>query len=324
MSTNLGWYDVTQVDVKEDTLNDGAIPQSGANSWLPTALHLKRILAKVMDNRAQLRGNSQGLSINDRVKIWLDWQMTLSALKYDSASPAFSWWDIVEKGFWGGATGAPVLRPSALWIGAKLNRSTPEYLTAFGAKISEFTLKGNMTEGELELILNGMARGFSFNTTNYVQGTATRRADPPATPIIPAKDMTITIDGSDITSLIEDFALSVSRGYKKSGRADTVAASGTQIGVSGMNYREFTPGVIDATIEINLEPYGTNTQKLIDQINDKALSTCEIKTQSDTGGKKIQFTASKYTDLNQEHVSEQAPSMIRLQITSKTLNVATV
>lgn len=324
MSINVSYYDVTQLDYQADSADTGAIPQTGSNSWVPLALVYSRAKFAEMQNRIKYRGNLQTLAIDVRTKKWLSWQLEYLALKYDATAPAYDWWDIINKGFYGGATGAPVTRPGALWIGAKINRTSPEYWTIHGAKIEEFIIKGDMTKDHMSVLLKGIGRGHSFNTANYVQGTATRRTDPAKIPIIPAQDTLIKINNVDLTTVVADWSLTMTRKYEQRGRSATVASSGTQIGLDGSNFREFVPNTFDGKLSIKLDPYSTVTQNLIDYLADTALATCEIQAQNTTNGKQIQFTASKTQKADQEHMTEKSPSIIDLEIDGSTFNVNTL
>jgi len=230
---------------------------------------------------------------------------------------------LISQAFYGGATGAPATRPSTSWFAAKVNRTTPEYWLAFGAKIEQIILRGSMVDGPLQAQVRAIARGYQFNTTNYVQGTATRRANPVKNPIIPGDDVTITVDGSDITSLIQDFVLTLTRVYEKRGRSATVAASGTQVGTDGFNFREFTPSTFDGRLELTKDPFGTTTESITDYISDKELSTVSIAAEKQTNGKTITFSASKTKQADQEHSEGQAPSSVSMIIDGSTFNVTT-
>lgn len=322
MSIDVGYYDLTQLDWKADSADDGAIPQSGTNGWIPINQEFKRASFKVGENRLEHRGNSQFLSIDQRTKKWLEIQFDYILEKYDATSPSIGWWDLISQAFWGGATGAPTTRPGAAMFGAKINRATPEYWLAFGAKIEQFIMKGSMVEGPLLAQIRAIARGFQLNTTNYVQGTATRRAVPTKNPIIPSSDVTINVDGSDVSTLIQDFTLTLSRGYEKRGRSATTASSSTQVGISGMNFRQFLPSIFDGRLDLNIDPYGTTTERITDYISDDALSTVSIAAENATNGKTITFSASKTKQADQEHAEGVAPSTISLIIDGSTFTVA--
>lgn len=326
MSINLSYYDLTQLDYVNDANNDGAIPQAAtlANQWVSLISAFKRASFRSRENRIKHRGNLQTLSIDKQVKKWLEWELELLALKFEGGTPDFDIWDIVNKSFYGGATGAPVTRPGNIFLGAKLNRTTPEYWTAFGCKAEEFVLRGNMVQDHLSMTLRGVARGFVFNTTNYIQGTSTRRAEPVKTPIVPAQDVTVTVDGADQTDLIQEFTLTLRRVYERHGRANTVVGSSSQVAIDGKNYREFVPNTFEGRLALVIDPFGTTSERLIDYINDIAQGTYEIKTSGATGAKQIQFTASKTQDAPQENVEGQSPSIVNLDIEGSTFNVATV
>ena len=321
MSIDVSWYDVTQLDWIADSADDGAILQTG--TWKPLAQEYQRALFRVGENRIEHRGNQQTLSIDQRVKKWLEIQFDYILEKYDSNSPAYGWWDLVSQAFYGGATGAPALRPGTAFIGAKINRTTPEYWLASGVKIEQMILRGSMIEGPLQAQIRAIARGYQFNTTNYVQGTATRRANATKDPIVPSNDVVITVDGSDVSNLIQNFVLTLTRNYQKRGRSASATESGTQIELNGLNYREFAPDTFDGRLELVLDPFGTTTENLIDQITDKALSTVSIAAESGTNGKTIAFSASKTKQADQEHSEGQAPSSLSLIIDGSTFNVTT-
>ena len=320
---DVSWFDVTQLDWKADGVDTGAIPQSAASEWKPVQQEYQRCLFRVGENRVEHRGNLQTLSIDQRVKKWLEIQFDQIVEKYDANSPALGWWDLINQAFYGGATGSPALRPSTAWFAAKINRATPEYWLAFGAKIEQVVLRGSMVDGPLQMQIRAIARGFQFNTTNYVQGTATRRTAPTKSPIIPSEDATITVDGTDVTSVVQDFVLTLTRAYEKRGRSATAAASSTQVATDGFNYREFAPSTFDGRLELTLDPFGTATNELIDQINDKALSTVSIALEKATNGKTITFSASKTKQADQEHAEGQTPSSIALVIEGSTFDVTT-
>ena len=321
---NLSYYDITQFDYANDSTKDGAIIQSGSNSWIPLALAMKNVDPKVGENRIKHYGNSQTLIINKRSKRWADWAFELLALKYDVTSPAYDWFDLVNKCFYGGATGAPANRPGSVFFGIKYNRATPEYWTLADAKAEEFILRGNMVTDHLSFLMRGRSRISRFDTNNYVQGTATRRANPTSDPIIPSKDVTFVIDGINETKFVQNFTLTMRRAFEYSGRADTVSGTASQIAVDGLAFREFVPNTFEARLEFELDPYGTDSPRITDYINDTDLLTCEIKSEQGTGGKQIQFTASKTEGADQTHREAQSPSRISLLVEASTININTI
>jgi hypothetical protein len=323
MSIDVSWYDVTALDWAADSLDDGAILQSTTNTWKPLAQEFKKVRFSERQNRLEHRGNQQTLSIDQRTKKWLEVQFEYIAEKYDSNSPAYGWWDLINQAFYGGATGSPALRPGTAWLAAKINRATPEYWLAFGAKIESVVIKGSMTEGPMTITINAIARGHQFKTTNYIQGTATRRTALTKNPIIPSNDVTITVNAVDVTSIVDEFTLTLSRKYEKKGRSATTAESSTQVGVSGYNYREFVPSDFDGRLELTLQPYGTTTAQLIDYLADTALGTVSISAENATNGKTITFSASKTKGADQEHAEGVAPSSLSLIIDGSTFNVTT-
>jgi len=181
-----------------------------------------------------------------------------------------------------------------------------------------------MIEGPLTVSMRGIGRLWRFNTTNYVQGTATRRADPAKDPIIPSNDVTIKVNNIDETVNIQEFVLTLRRGYEMRGRAATATDSATQIGSSGLNFREFVPNTFDGRLDLIMDPFGTTTKELTQQLNDTALAVCEIQAQNTTNGKQIQFTAAKTKDVDQPHAEGKSPSAISLAIDGSTFNVNTL
>lgn len=324
MSINVSYYDITQIDFATDSNDDGAIPQSGTNTWKPLTVGFKKANFKVAEQRIEHRGNLQTLQIDKRVKKWLEWELNLLALKYDGTAPALDWWDIINLAFYGGATGSPALRPGKIFLALKINRTTPEYWTGFGARIEEVVLSGDMTQNHLDMQVKGVARGFRLDTNNYVQGTATRRTDPAKTPIIPAQDLTIKYNATDITTLVQSWRLTLRRSYEKRGISASVTNDASHVGVDGSAYREFMPNTFDGRLELQLDPYGTVTDSITNQISDTALGTCELQIPNSTNGKQIQFTAAKTKGADQPHEEGKSPSVISLQIDGSTFNVNTL
>ena len=323
MSIDVSWYDLTQLDWGVDNADDGTILQTGTGIWKPLAQEYKRALFRVGESRLEHRGNQQTLSIDVRTKKWLETQLEYIAEKYDANSPAYGWWDIISQAFYGGATGSPALRPASVWLGGKINRATPEYWLAGGVKFEEVVIRGSMVEGPMTIALRGIGRIFRLDTNNYVQGTATRRSALTKNPIIPSNDVTITVNGTDVTSLVQDFVLTLRRTYEKRGRSATASGTSSQIATNGYNFREFLASVFDGRLELTLDPYGTTTAQLLDQIADTALSTVSISAENATNGKTITFSASKTKGADQEHAENQAPSSIALVIDGSTFNVTT-
>lgn len=326
MAVNLSYYDITQVDYAQDLVDGGAILQSGSNLWKPLVLGTKRTNISIGENRLEHRGNLQTLSIDQRVKRWGIFDLQYIAVKYDASAPAFDWWEIINQGFYGGATGAPVIRPGTLWFGVKYNRATPEFWTLSGAKIEQVVITGNMTADAMLVNLRGISRGYKFDTNNYVQGTATRRADPAKVPIVPASDTLLKVDGTDITQYIQSWVLTLTRRYQQRGRSEAATESASQIGLSGQNFREFVPDTFDGRLQLELDPYGTTSEYLIEQLADKALATVELQAQTGavSNGKQIQFTASRTKEHDQPHEEGRSPSTISLAIDGSTFNVNTL
>lgn len=321
MSINVSYYDVTQLDWIADAVDSGAILQSGV--WQPIIQEFKQVKFTENQNRVQHRGNSQTLTIDQRTKKWVDIEFEYIAEKYDATSPAYGWWDIISQLFYGGATGSPTLRSTLGWIGAKINRATPEYWLCGGVKAESVVLKGSMTEGTMGISIKAMGRFHQFNTTNYVQGSATRRANVTKDPIVPSNDMTITVNGIDVSTLVQDFTLTMTRKYEKRGRSATVAASGTQVATSGQNFRELLESDFDASLELNLDPYGTTTAQLLTYLADTQMTDVSIA-ETASNGKVINFTASKINSADQSHAEQQSPSTVSLSIIGQTFNVTTV
>lgn len=324
MSINLSWYDLTQLDWAADSADTGAIIQSTTNSWKPLTTSFQKAMFRINENRIEHRGNLQTLAIDQRVKRNLDIALEYIAYKYDAGAPAYGWWDLINQAFYGGATGAPATRPGCAFIAAKLNFGTPEYWTASGVKIQEVKISGSMVEGPMKVALKAMGRAYRLDTNNYVQGTATRRANATATPIVPSNDVTIKINNTDITSLVQDWTLTLSRGLAMRGRSATAADSSSQIGTDGRDYREFVPSTFDGKLELTLDPYGTTSAQILLQQADTALATCEIQAENTTNGKQIQFTAAKTKSADQSHTEGQAPSTISLIVDGSTFNVNTL
>ena len=323
MSIDVSWYDVTALDWAVDGVDTGAIIQSTTGTWKPLAQEYKTARFTEMQNRVEHRGNLQTLSIDKRVKKWCEIQLEYIAEKYDANSPAYGWWDLISQAFWGGATGAPVTRPSTAWIGATINRTTPEYWLIGGVKIEQVIIKGSMVDGVMTVGISAIGRAHQFTTATYVQGTATQRAASTKAPIVPSNDVTITVNAIDVSTVIQDFTLTLTRGYEKRGRSATVAASGTQIGTDGENYREFVPTNFDGKLELTLDPYGTTTANLIDYLADTALGTVSISAENATNGKTITFSASKTKTADQDHAEGVAPSVISLAIDGSTFGLTT-
>ncbi|MBI5697129.1 MAG: hypothetical protein HZC29_01200 [Thaumarchaeota archaeon] len=188
MPETVSYFDITEFYWTPDTAKSGAIIQSGANAWKPLVDGFDRILMKHREERYQSRGNLQTLSIDQQVKKWIEWEYNMTALKYDSASPALGYWDFIAQAFYGGATGAPAIRPGAAQLGVKINRSTPEFYTISDAVISSVQFKGSFVKDALMLLYKGMGRLYRLDTNNFVQGTATKRASPPKIPIVPSNE----------------------------------------------------------------------------------------------------------------------------------------
>lgn len=323
MSINASYYDLTQLDWGADNSDDGAIPQSTANFWKPLVQEFKRAFFSIDENRLEHRGNQQTLSIDQRTKKNLQVQLDYIAEKYDANSPAYSWWDIISQAFYGGATGSPALRPAAAWIAAKINRATPEYWLTHGVKFEEVVIRGSMVDGPMTISLKGIGRGFRLDTNNYVQGTTTRRTALTKDPIIPSNDVTIYVNGVDVTTLVQEWILTMRRTYDKRGRSATVSGTSSQMALTGFNYREFIPSLFDGKLELTLDPYGTTTAQIIDQLNDTALSTVSISAQNVANGKTITFSASKTKQADQEYAEGKSPATISLLIDGSTFNVTT-
>lgn len=305
---NLSWYDLTQLDIIDETA-EGTLPTAGA--WMPLVPLFKRARFGIGENRVVQRGNKQTIAIDKRVKKWGVFEFDLLLFKYAAGPPIWDWWNIINKALYGAATGAQVLRPASISLGAKLNRTTPEYWTFSGIKLEQAVLRGSFIEGEAILSIRGISRKVSFNTTNYIQGTATRNADPSSTPMVPASDISILLDGTDRSTELDNFNLTISRTYKMSGRDAT----------DGINFREFTPQTFDAKLEVQQDPL--RSEHMTKFVDDTAI-TCEVKAQNSASGKQIQFTASKHKGSEQEYSEGEAPSMLTLVIDGQTFNVNTL
>lgn len=306
---NISYFDVLELDQIAESV-DGTLPTSG--NWQRLALAYQKAKLGIAENRITHYGNSQSLSIDKRVKKWGIYELDLLALKY-SASPLWDWWSFVKNAFYGTAVepAAPSLRPGTVSIGAKLNYATPEYWTLRGCKHTQVQLLGNMTQGELKMKVSGMARFATLDTTDYIQGSATRLTAPAKDPIIPANDVTILLDGTDRSTEIEDFTLTLARTYKQSGRDSS----------DGAAYREFVPNTFAGKLELKQDPL--RSEHLTKYLADTGI-TCEIRAQNSTNGKKIQFTAAKHRKGDQEHVEQQSPSMLSLEIEGSTFSVTTI
>lgn len=253
-SINLSYYDVTRLDWKADSNESGAIDQSG--NWSPLGFAENRVGIGIGESREIHYGNSQTIAVDKRVKKWGVYDIDYKLVKY-SASPAWDWWDLIRYGFYGGATGAPVTRPSSVFLGAKLNYATPNYWTLSGCKHNQVQLKGSMVSGGLTCNIKGMSKYVRLDTNNYIQGTATALSDPTKTPIIPASDTMITINGVDETNNIQEWTLTMLRELEGRGRSTSVSGSSSQIAITGEQYREIVPNTFAARFECVIDPYGT-------------------------------------------------------------------
>lgn len=305
---DLAWYDVTQIDTLNE-VTDGTLETSGV--WTPLALQYERAKFGIGQNRSKHFGNSQTPTIDKRTKFWGLYELDLVPMKY-SASPAWDWWSIVKNAFYGTGVepAAPALRPSTISIGAKLNYTTAQFWTLLGCKHTQVQLSGKMTEDPLSLKISGMSRFATKNTTDYVQGSATRGADPPKEEIIPSTDVSIFLDGTDKSSDIEDFTLTLARGYKQLGRDST----------NGLAFRAFAPRSFSGKLELNM---GSTSLAQMDKFLADQNVTCEMRVQNSTGGKKIQFTAGKHQGADQEHKSEEL-SMLKLDIDGNSFLTSTL
>jgi len=323
MSMTLSYYDVTELYVKQDTAKTGAIDQSGAWEPLPISSK-KRVKFGIGEERLKHYGNSQSVAIDKRLKQWGIFEFDYILKRREtSPSPAYDWWNLINYGFYGGATGAPVLRPGSVFLGAKLNWATPEYWTLADAKIEQAVISGSMIQDAVSASLKGISRFARLDTNNYIQGSATKRADP-ATTAIHGSDVLIKIDSVDESDKIQDWSLTLARVYQKLGKASTVSGSSSQITSDGSLYREFAPNTISARIDLTIDPVGTGSTQLLKYLNDTELATCEIRIPSETGGKNIQFTASKIDDAGQQHEQQKTPSQVSLSIEGRTINVSTI
>lgn len=306
---DLSYYDVLEVDHIVEAA-DGTLPTSG--NWTRYNLAFQRAKFGIGENRIKHYGNSQTLSIDKRVKKWGLYELDLIALKY-SASPLWDWWTVVKNAFYGSASepAPPALRPGTVSIGAKLNYATPEYWTLRGCKHNQIQLIGNMTQGELKMKVSGMSRFATLDTIDYIQGSASRLAAPAKDPIIPANDVTILLDGTDRSTEIEDFTLTLSRVLKQAGRDSS----------DGAAFREFVPNTFEGKLELKQEPL--RSEHMTKYLADTPI-TCEIRAQNSTNGKKIQFTAAKHQKSDQEHQEQVAPSMLSLDIVGSTFSVSTI
>jgi hypothetical protein len=318
---NLSYYDLTSIQWLSDLTDDGSVPQSG--TWFNIGAGFKSLTIKKMESRLKLYAKSQTRQFDKSVKNWAELEYEFSPWKFDAGSPNYGWWDIISQAFYGGATGSPVLRPGRIYFSAAYNRATIEYWLLSGAMISEVAISGDFTKDELSVNLKGMGRGFQFNTTNPMQGSTTLRTNT-LNPIVPSNDCTLKINNIDVSKIVQNFVLTLTRKYESRGRSNTVAATSSQIAMSGANWREFTPNTFDGKLTVKLDPYGTNTQQVIDYINDTALAVCELQAENVTNGKQIQFTASKTQKADQQHKTEKTPSEIDLDIEGSTFNVNTL
>lgn len=308
-SVDLSYYDVLEADIIPESV-DGQLPTTG--NWQRLALAYQRVKFGIGEQRINHYGNSQTLSIDKRVKKWGLYELDLLALKY-SSNPLWDWWTIVKNAFYGSAVepASPALRPGTASIGAKLNYATPEYWTLRGCKHTQFQLMGNMTQGELKMKISGMSKFATLDTTDYIQGSAARLNAPAKDPIIPASDITILLDGTDRSTEIEDFTLTLSRAYKQAGRDSS----------DGSAFREFVPNTFEGRLELKQEPL--RSEHMTKYLSDTGI-TCEIRAQNSTNGKKIQFTAAKHRKGDQEHQEQVSPSMLSLDIVGSTFLVSTV
>lgn len=304
----LAWYDVTQIDTLNE-VTDGILETTGA--WGPLALAYERAKFGIGQSRMTHSGNSQSKTIDKRTKLWGLYELDLVPMKY-SSSPAWDWWSIVKNAFYGIAAepAAPALRPGTLSLGAKLNYSSPQYWTLLGCKHTQIQLSGKITEDPLSLKISGMSRFVTKDSTNYVQGSATRLADPPKDPIIPSNDVSIYLDGTEQTQNVEDFTLTLARAFKQMGRDNT----------NGLAFRTFAPRGFTGKLELNM---GSSSLAQLDKFLADLNVTVEMRIQNSTGGKKIQFTAGKNQDASQEHKKEDQ-SLLKLDIDGSSFLVTTL
>jgi hypothetical protein len=323
MSITLAPYDVTELFIKQDTDKDGSIDQSGAWEPLPVSSK-KRVFFGIGEERLKHYGNSQSLLIDKRVKQHGLFEFEYLLKRYESSpSPAFDWWNFINYAFYGGATGAPALRPGSAFIAAKLNWATPEYWALADAKIEQVVISGSMIRDAVTAAVRGISRFARLDTNNFIQGTATKRAAP-ATTAIHGSDVLIKINNIDESEKIQGWSVTLARALELRGKAATVSGSSSQIASSGMQYREIVPNTFSGRIDLEIDPYGTGSTQLLNYLNDTELATCEIRIANETNAKNIQFTASKINDAKQTHEENKSPSVVSLSIEGSTFNVATL
>jgi len=259
----------------------GSTPTSG--EWQQVAL-VDSLTPRLVQSRRDKRGvGNQQPSAFTLTKKHAECALEHTLLK-KSTSPAWEWTDLYAYIVGSGLSLANRVNPFSL--GFKLDLATDEFGLLKGCKIREYTVEGALGE-EVRGRVAILGQDYTYGTTDYVSGTATRQAAVTTDPITFA-DVDVAY-GSTPTSIVDRvsaFSFTLSRDLKLLGSDSTTKTL----------YRALEEQARDINAEVTLD--FNSTSELNDFLGDTSF-TLRFDLPSETGGRRVDLTGGKWLNVDQ-------------------------
>ena len=207
--------------------------------------------------------------------------LEFSLVKKDT-SPAYNWkafYDMIANP----STNVPGDTCKYFSLGYKLDLATDEFGWLKGCAIKSYKIAGSDVADTVKGVVDIIAQDGSYDTTDYVSGTATR-LDKPDTELVVFSDCDILYDATtpaSILSRLNSFAITFTRDLQM--RGSKAAASKL--------YREFAPRARTYEIELGID-FDSKTEYKQFLADTGWLLTAKIPT--GTGGVQLAFTGGRW------------------------------
>jgi len=242
MSEYMRWgYDADRIGwIRETTF--GQLPTTGQWNWGPGGEVLNFIPKFNPIYKKKVGLGRQILSDMILLKKFMELKVESELLARDGTT--WEWIDVFNYAMGASVPGATIdleKHIASLSIGARIEASqtpTYNYWTCRGCKVNSIILKGNVEENlPVTQEVDFYVQNPTFDTTNYVQGTATHQ-NKPNTDYLLASDCDITWGGSSFYHRLTEWQLELRRNLVKRGASDADKTL----------YRDFQEGEVSAAI----------------------------------------------------------------------------
>lgn len=191
-------------------------------------------------------------------------------------------------------------------IGAKLDLVTDEYLTLVGNKFSEVTLRANLDD-PVKLLGAFVAQRLTHGTTDYMQGTASRKTFP-TTSYLKLADCEFKYNGASILTRLQSFEFRMRREIDKRGSDATIKTLYAKFSEVGL--------AMEVSVVLDFDSTGELTDFMGDTTRD-----IEIHIPAESGGQKITLPTCQWKELRKPI---REVDLIELRLVAEVLGTPTI